>query len=166
MTEIRKNGFTLMELLITIAIVAIIAVAGIPMFGDLVKNNRMTAQANSIITAMHSARNESINRGVSVRIEPIVAGSDWSAGWRIRIDGNNDNDFSDSEDVVTRSFDEVKSSSLTSSVDTITYTPNGQVTSAATLTLLADECTGEHRRVINIKASGHVWLDKNQKNCP
>ncbi len=102
MTDKPANGFTLIELLVTMAIVAILAVAGIPMFGDLVKNNRITAQANSVITALHYARSESINRGVDARVEPVVAGTDWSAGWRVRVDGNNDGDFSDSDDVVTR----------------------------------------------------------------
>lgn len=166
MTDKPANGFTLIELLVTMAIVAILAVAGIPMFGDLVKNNRITAQANSVITALHYARSESINRGVDARVEPVVAGTDWSAGWRVRVDGNNDGDFSDSDDVVTRTFDEVESSSLTSSENNIVYTPNGQVDAGATLTLLADECTGEHKRVINVKPSGHVWLDENDRDCP
>ena len=164
----KHIGFTLIELMVAIAVVGVVVAIGMPSFGELLKNNRMVTQANAIIASLQQARSETINRGVSVRIEPLVAGTDWSAGWQLRIDGSNpsDNDFTDAEDIVIRSYEALKQSTLTSTVDNIIYLPDGSVSAAAVLTLIADKCTREHKRVISIKLSGFVWLDPNDRTCP
>lgn len=164
----KHIGFTLIELMVAVAVVGVVVAIGMPSFGELLKNNRMVTQANAIIASLQQARSETINRGISVRIEPLVAGTDWSAGWQLRIDGSNpsDNDFDDDVDIVIRSYEALKQSTLTSTVDNIIYLPDGSVSAAAVLTLIADKCTREHKRVISIKLSGFIWLDPNDKTCP
>ena len=164
----KHIGFTLIELMVAVAVVGVVVAIGMPSFGELLKNNRMVTQANTIIASLHQARSETINRGISVRIEPLVAGTDWSAGWQLRIDGSNpsDNDFVDTEDIVIRSYEALKQSTLTSTVTNIIYLPDGSVSAAAVLTLIADKCTREHKRVISIKLSGFIWLDPNDRTCP
>ncbi|MFQ5660927.1 MAG: GspH/FimT family pseudopilin [Gammaproteobacteria bacterium] len=165
----KQSGFTLIELMVAVTVAGIVLAVGMPSFAYLLKNNRISTQANAVIASLNQARNETINRGVWVRVEPIVAGTDWSAGWQLRIDGSNpsDNDFNDAADVVIRSFEAVKSSTLTSTAGTITYTPDGSVSAAATLTLKDNGCTsGDFKRIINVKPSGFVWLDPNNKSCP
>ena len=164
----KHIGFTLIELMVAVAVVGVVVAIGMPSFGELLKNNRMVTQANTIIASLHQARSETINRGISVRIEPLVAGTDWSAGWQLRIDGSNpsDNDFDDDVDIVIRSYEALKQSTLTSTVDNIIYLPDGSVSAAAVLTLTANECTREHKRIISIKLSGFIWLDPNDKTCP
>ncbi|MCH7696734.1 MAG: GspH/FimT family pseudopilin [Proteobacteria bacterium] len=164
----KHIGFTLIELMVAVAVVGVVVAIGMPSFGELLKNNRMVTQANTIIASLHQARSETINRGISVRIEPLVAGTDWSAGWQLRIDGSNpsDNDFDDDVDIVIRSYEALKQSTLTSTVDNIIYLPDGSVSAAAVLTLIANECTREHKRIISIKLSGFIWLDPNDKTCP
>lgn len=164
----KHIGFTLIELMVAVAVVGVVVAIGMPSFGELLKNNRMVTQANTIIASLHQARSETINRGISVRIEPLVAGTDWSAGWQLRIDGSNpsDNDFDDDVDIVIRSYEALKQSTLTSTVDNIIYLPDGSVSAAAVLTLIADKCTREHKRIISIKLSGFIWLDPNDRTCP
>lgn len=164
----KHIGFTLIELMVAVAVVGVVVAIGMPSFGELLKNNRMVTQANTIIASLHQARSETINRGISVRIEPLVAGTDWSAGWQLRIDGSNpsDNDFDDDVDIVIRSYEALKQSTLTSTVDNIIYLPDGSVSAAAVLTLIANECTREHKRIISIKLSGFIWLDPNDRTCP
>lgn len=164
----KHIGFTLIELMVAVAVVGVVVAIGMPSFGELLKNNRMVTQANTIIASLHQARSETINRGISVRIEPLVAGTDWSAGWQLRIDGSNpsDNDFDDDVDIVIRSYEALKQSTLTSTVDNIIYLPDGSVSAAAVLTLIANECTRDHKRIISIKLSGFIWLDPNDRTCP
>ncbi|MFO7530533.1 MAG: GspH/FimT family pseudopilin [Marinobacter sp.] len=59
MSGIRHNsGFTLLELLVTIAILGIIATYAIPSFREMVLNNRLTAQTNEITSLVSYARSE------------------------------------------------------------------------------------------------------------
>ena len=52
----KQNGFTLVELMIGLAIAAIVLSIGVPSFGDLMRNNRMTTQVNELVGALNLAR--------------------------------------------------------------------------------------------------------------
>ncbi|MFQ5610106.1 MAG: GspH/FimT family pseudopilin [Woeseiaceae bacterium] len=83
----KKLGFSLYELLITIAIASTILAVGVPSFGELVARNRQSAEINALFHAVHVARKESIMRRRVVSICPstdglqCAPGRDWSAGW-------------------------------------------------------------------------------------
>ena len=83
----KQTAYTLFELLMTLALAAIILSVGIPSFGSLVADNRLRAQANSLFHAVHLARKESITRRRVVSLCPSNDGEncnptfDWSAGW-------------------------------------------------------------------------------------
>ena len=165
----KQHGFTLLELIWTMAIAGIVASFAAPMFGDLVKNNRMATQANTVIGSLRYARSEAITRGVMTQLEPVVAGNNWSEGWVVRIDGDNDGviDSDDDDDVVIRSFVRVDDSSLMlSNAGTIVFNPEGDVPTAsvADLTLRAISCTDEHQRVISVSLSGLITLS-DDKSC-
>jgi len=161
----RQTGFTLLELIITVAVGGVIMAIGLPSFVNLIKSNRLTTQTNSVLTALHLARNEAINRGHSIRVLPIVAGTDWAPGWQVRLDVNNDG-ITDAEDTVLRSFDAIEDATLVGDADNITYQSSGFITtaSASTITLTAYECTGEDIRVIDVKLSGLVTSTR--QICP
>ncbi|MBT8143443.1 MAG: GspH/FimT family pseudopilin [Gammaproteobacteria bacterium] len=66
----QQRGFTLVELLYTLAVAALIMGVGVPTFTQTMRNSSMTATTNSIVTAMHSARSEAIKRRGRVTVCP------------------------------------------------------------------------------------------------
>lgn len=82
------SGFTLLELMITLAIAGIITMIGIPSFQGLINNSRLTAHANDLLTALHYARSEAVTRNTDIVITQIGgANSVWEGGWDIRVVG-------------------------------------------------------------------------------
>ena len=83
----RNSGFSLYELLVTIAIASTVLAIGVPSFGNLVARNRQTVEINALFHAAHLARKESIMRRRVVSLCPssdgrrCVPGRDWSSGW-------------------------------------------------------------------------------------
>jgi len=73
------RGFTLIELVITILVVAILMTIAIPSFQGTVRQNRFSTNANELITALNLARSEAIKRGQSVTVTPNLGG--WTNGW-------------------------------------------------------------------------------------
>ena len=73
------RGFTLIELVITILIVAVLMTIAIPSFNNTIRQNRFTTQINELVTALNFARSEAIKRGKSVTVTPNAGG--WTSGW-------------------------------------------------------------------------------------
>lgn len=64
----RQAGFTLVELMVTVAIAAILLGVGVPSFRTLIENNRIAAASNDVVTALQYARSEAVKRGVFVDV--------------------------------------------------------------------------------------------------
>jgi len=59
----RERGFTLLELLIVVAIVIVVAAIGVPSLVPFIQNGRITTVTNDMISALHVARSEAIRMG-------------------------------------------------------------------------------------------------------
>ena len=94
MPVFRNKGFTLIELMITLAIAAILLVVGIPSFRDLMIRSRLSGQVQEFYGVINFARSEAIKRGNFVSIcksaDGSQCGGNWSDGWIVFV--NNDND--------------------------------------------------------------------------
>ena len=88
----RSRGFTLIELMITLVLAAIILTLAVPGFQDIIRNNRAATQANELVTALGLARSEAVKRGARVSLCPstdqasCTGGADWSNGWIVFLD--------------------------------------------------------------------------------
>ena len=64
----RLRGFTLIELMVVVAIVAILAGFAVPSFRTMIAQNRMATQTNEFVTMINLAKNEAIRRAAPVRV--------------------------------------------------------------------------------------------------
>lgn len=64
----RKRGFTLMELMLTVALGALVIGFGIPSFRSMMSNSRLTTQSNEFIGVINYARSEAITRNATVTL--------------------------------------------------------------------------------------------------
>lgn len=93
----QAHGFTAIELMVTVAVVAVLAALVVPNFRSLISQNRLTAQANDFLATVSYARTEAIKRGTRVTIcrsttthQPpsewrcaVGSGGGWETGWII-----------------------------------------------------------------------------------
>ena len=64
----KQTGFTLIELLFAITLLAVIAGIGLPNLQEFVRNSRMSAAANDIISDFNFARSEAVKRRVPITL--------------------------------------------------------------------------------------------------
>lgn len=85
----RPHGFTLIELMVTLAIAAILMMVAVPSFVSYQKNAQLTSAANTLLAATNAARGEAMKRGMSAMVVPTNNGSDWKTGWVVFVDKDN-----------------------------------------------------------------------------
>lgn len=75
----RQRGFTLIELMITVIVLAIVASVAFPGFQRLAENNRVTAETNKLLSAFKLARSEAIRLAAPVTL--VAIDGDFENGW-------------------------------------------------------------------------------------
>ncbi|MEP6720203.1 MAG: GspH/FimT family pseudopilin [Variovorax sp.] len=96
----RPAGFTLIELMVTLTIGAILLMIAAPSFVSFQRNSELTSAANSLVAAINAARGEAMKRGMSAVLVPASGTSDWSQGWTVFVDMNRNQAFDSATDVL------------------------------------------------------------------
>lgn len=101
----RSHGFSLVELMTAIAVLALLLTVGVPNFRDAIRNSRMTSAANDLLAHVALARSEAIKRRVVVSVcageggdEPVCDGGSFGGGWIVFEDANGDGVFDEGDD--------------------------------------------------------------------
>ena len=76
------GGFTLVELLTVVVILAIIAAIAMPGLEQALVNQRLRAAGTDLMSSLMLARSEAIKRRSVVEVAPL-SGNDWRTGWRV-----------------------------------------------------------------------------------
>lgn len=100
------TGFTLVELMITLVIAAILLAMAVPSFMTMLQNNRMVTQVNDYVTSLNVARSEAVKRSSRVTVcksannTSCATTGGWQQGWIVFVDTNNDAIVSAGEEVL------------------------------------------------------------------
>jgi type IV fimbrial biogenesis protein FimT len=90
MNKKSEYGFTLIELMVTLAVAAVVLTLGVPSFQDMMRNNRLTTYANAMISDLNFARSEAIKGGGGIngklRVTMRKSGANWEQGWDVFLD--------------------------------------------------------------------------------
>lgn len=153
------QGFTLYELIVTMAVAAIILSFGVPGFMTFIDNSRATTHTNDLVTALNLARSEATRRGAAVTVcsstdNATCSGStDWSTGWVVRSAAGN----------VLRVWPERSGGAgvVSGNVSTILFLSRGSLGTAAPLMQIRlPDCTGSNGRDVSVNGAGRISVDR------
>ncbi len=138
----RNFGYTMMELVMVMAIVAILASIAIPSFKYVTSSNRLSSEVNGLLGDLQFARSEAVKEGQTVTIcssldgATCAASPDWQHGWIVFLDTNNNQQVDAGEAVIriqpafsgTDTFISGVASLTSVSFNRLGYAPTGSTT--------------------------------------
>lgn len=172
----KEQGFTLIELMISIALLAILLGLAAPSYRSFITSNRLTAQANELVGDLSLARNEAASRSRNVGVciaasstSCAGSGSDWAAGWIVWADNNNNGSLDAGEVIIKYVAPLAGGVSLAatgpSSVSAMEYLPFGGHSSGSTWTFTLCSPGDTAGRTVTVPITGRASA-KRITTCP
>ncbi len=165
---LRYSGFTLIELIVVISIIAIVASVGVPLYNSFIKDNRLSSATVTLLGEFQYARSEAVKRNSQVTICASSNGSscnssDWEDGRLVFVDdgagtpANAANGAVDSETIL-KAFGAASSGmtftpTLFTTSGYIIFSGDGTVSDVGTLVICDDRSVPQ---AININMTGQA----------
>ena len=184
-----QTGFTIIEMIVTVALLSVMLAVAVPGFGNLMQNNTIVSATNGFVSNLAYARNEAISRNTEITVctvsstggaivYPLSCASDgrWETGWVVWGDANDNNQIDNGEQILIaeplpdgytlRAENSVFSNKVEfSSAGDAT----GDLSSAADIFNLCDPTQDTTRsRAIHLNGVGRAWVNLNSGTgqCP
>jgi len=138
-----QRGFTLVELLTTVTVAAILLGVGVPAFQQLIAAQRMRSASYDLVSDLVLARSEALKRGMQVRMAPVTGG--WGAGWVVQPVGGSE---------PLASHDTLGRVQVLGAPASITFDLQGRVTGATTTVRIGLSDGSTRQRCISLDPSG------------
>jgi len=156
---LRSRGFTLVELLVTLVVLAILTTIAIPAFKSWVMTSRTLTVTEELNTAIQLARSEALKRRKNVVICRANAaltdcenGVDWSNGWLIRqVSGN-----------TIRVWNAPTGSTVSGPAAGITFGSNGLGNGAGNFEIKNGGCADSKKRTIAVSTTGNTTASQGE----
>lgn len=173
----RMRGFTLIELMIGIVVLAILAALAVPSFRTLILNQQSEAIGEDLVTAFQLARSEAVRRGGFVSVCPSSSdgtscGGTWNNGLLVIVDSATSASagitLADPDDRLRLlQIDNDNAVINATGPGFVRYDGRGMMvndTNTFQLTSHVTDCQGERQRVISVGRAGMITMQRNE--CP
>lgn len=169
-------GFTLVELMIAIAVAAIVLTLGLPSFERLIERNQLAANINELVASLNFARSEAVRRNQRISIchssdGATCSGSNYDEGWIIFEDIDQDGDRDSPVDEILRVHAALAQNlslgaDFSGGVDDLSFRPSGRANRNGRFVLCKNGDTTKSRAIF-VVISGRVRLaQQNSSGVP
>lgn len=149
-------AFTLVELLVTLCVFAILLTLIIPSLRTMILNNRLTSNIDSLVSSLNYARGVALDQALNVAVCPLgtlnstVCGANWSNGWIVVTQP-----VTGTATILKTHQTSVNDPTIASNVSSVVFDPHGLSTTQSNFTM-CDSRGGSFARSVMVLATGFV----------
>ena len=161
----RSGGFTIVELMVAVAVLAVLVALAVPNFNDASLSGRLNSFANSLVASAQVARSEAIKRNSTIRLcassdGETCDGADWEEGWIVVTD---DDTVLQVQQALPDEFTVAEGGGL----DELSFLGSVVGTTPATLTVCRSAPVGSEERLVTISGTGAAYVSiTTDGSCP
>jgi type IV fimbrial biogenesis protein FimT len=126
----RISGFTLVELAVAMAVLAILVAVAFPNFLETLRSNRVATTSNELIASLSLARSEAVRgtrgAGLCSSSDGQACGGEWNDGWIVWQDVNGNGAFDAGTDRVVKVAQAHPSLAISNGAEGIVFDPRGR----------------------------------------
>ena len=169
----QVKGYSLIEVMVVVAIIAIMAGVGAPQLGNWLQSNQIHGQSASLSGLLRSARVEALTRNNSVTLSTSAGGSDWKGTVRMYLDASGGNSaFTPADgDILIREMDLAPGNTTifgnTPAQDFVSFTNEGRLdeTDPVVMAVCGSDGVAADGYRIEINVVGRVSVRQGAQDC-
>jgi type IV fimbrial biogenesis protein FimT len=162
------RGFTLVEMMVVVAIVGVIMLVAAPAYTTLIERTRLKSYANELVSSAYLARSEAIKRNeimtmcVSTDGASCTGGGEWEQGWIVM----------DPSNTVIKQQQALEAGIVLFELSSTTFTniqfqPSGIISTAASMKLCKKTPKeGIEEKIVTVSATGKPRIQTTSNGCP
>jgi type IV fimbrial biogenesis protein FimT len=163
----------MLELMIVVAILAVLAALAAPSFKDTIERVRAESAAEAMTSTMYYARSEAIRRGGAISVRkscsngaPPKTNADWDCGWIVATDANGNN-VEDGTDVVLRRFEALSNMNMVATFNSssLTFDRWGQPNTLGLGFIISAAPSATQMRAFCVSSGGRIRVIKDTNTC-
>jgi type IV fimbrial biogenesis protein FimT len=166
----QSKGFTLLDLMVTVSVAAILMSVGVPSFRGAVMDSRLVRDSNQFVASINLARSSAIryqrnatictSANFNVAVPTCSASTDWSQGWIVWVDKDRDNATDAGEIISVQAPIDAGNTFAAATATRFSYDARGFGASPADNLSLCDNRSGETGRSIRVNNVGRTNVSR------
>lgn len=159
----KQTGFTLIELIVAVAILGIMASIAVPNYGSFIRRSQQSSAYNNLVGTISLARIEAVKRSRVITLCvssnqtscDAATSENWAAGWIVFVDENGDGTVQTGDDVLTAEQDIPGSLKITSDFGSfLSIAPRGRLRNRGSFVICDSTGEDENGMAINLWVTG------------
>jgi type IV fimbrial biogenesis protein FimT len=161
-TVIKQKGVTLLEMLISLAIMAIAITAVAPSIQSILIKNRIVSEINELSAVIQFARNHAIDQQITTVVCPsadfLICDTNWDNPKILFVDSDNNGNRNADEELLATTGAIADNNNLSGPANSLFFSPTGEAAANSNLLLCYSGKQAEYARQLSITLQGRVKM--------